>query len=796
MTMKYLTLAIALLATATVNGATNWTLQSKEYQVDTLYHATVGPGTTQTSLQLSGGSNLKVFYTVTDLTHPNVEMRVVMAGDKYSACNTVSSMAQGKTTPTEQYFAGVNADFFGNNAPIGSTVVNREIYNLTNNGWTLWAMVDGKTPVADEMTFAGTVTSPSGSHPLSGVNVDRYTNYLVIYTNRKSNNTGTNIYGYEVALKPADGKPGAMFGKSVYTVTTAPSSAGSMAIPAGQVVLSGNGTADTFVKSLKIGDEITVDISLVNGDKRYSDVSQMAGGKPMIVSNGQVLDTQGALDHLVSLNPRTAIGYDATGTKLVMLVVDGRSTASVGVVSRQLADMMIQLGCTEAMNFDGGGSSALYIKELGVRNVPSDGRERAVTNGVYAVSVAPVDNEVAALEFEQKTIALPRYCYYTPRLYAYNKYGVLIDSDFKEYTLSSPAELGSVTSDGKVLFTNGSGYHALTATANGVTATVPILVSPANPRMRLSNVIVDPYNPYTAEVVALVEGKDIPVDNSAISWSSDDDTVASVDESGTVSGISQGETVIRGKVDDIALELPVKVEVPQTRYLKIYPAGTAFTTAKSGTKDLTVTGDDNGGVAVDFTISNTRSPYLEIQAEAISFAIPDSLRLVINPGTANVTSVYVGYINESGRKTTKVYNVELENEKNTVMLIPVSDLADKKDRSLFPLTLTGLRFYFSNTNGSTHHLTIPVYDFVYDNISGEGGVEAPVADAAAETLRFSVNPATPGQHVGVNAEGAIKIYSLSGELIGESESREFSAPANRGIYLVKAGALTGKLIVR
>lgn len=794
--MKYITLAMALLASASVSAATTWNIQSKEYQVDTLYHATVGPGTTQTSLKLSGGSNLRVFYTVTDLTHPNVEMRVVMAGDKYSACATVSSMAQGKTTPTEQYFAGVNADFFGNNAPIGSTVVNEEIFNLSNNGWTSWAMVNGGTPVANEMTFAGTVTSSAASHPLSGVNTDRYTNYLVLYTNRKSASTGTNIYGYEVALKPVADKP-VMFGKSKYTVTTAPSSAGSMAIPAGQVVLSGNGTGDTFVKSLNIGDEITVDIELVNGTDKYNSVQQMAGGKPMIVSGGQVLDTQGALDHLVALNPRTAIGYNADGTKLVMLVVDGRSSASVGVVSRQLADMMIQLGCTEAMNFDGGGSSALYIKELGVRNTPSDGKERAVTNGVYAVSVAPVDNEVAALEFEQKHISLPRYCYYSPRVYAYNKYGVLIDADYKGYTLSCPEALGTVTADGTRLFTNGSGYHALTATANGAIATVPVEVSAADPHLRLGNVIVDPYNPYVTEVVALVDGEDIPVDNSAITWTSDDASVAVVDADGVISGVAAGETVVRGTVDNIALELPVKVEVPASRYIDVYSAGTEFKNAKSGVKDVVVASAENGVATMDFTISSTRSPYLEIQAEASSYAIPDSLRLVINPGTANITSVYVGYLNQSGRKATKTYNVEFPTEKPSVMLVPITDIVDKTDRANFPLTLTGLRFYFSNANASVHSMSIPSYSFVYDNVKTDNAVDRIEADGTSgDRLLFVANPVAPGEIVTVDSEAPVMVFSLSGELVHKASGNSFATPAAAGIYIVKSGAKTGKLIVR
>ena len=70
--MKYSFLALAMMAASAASANTTWTLQSKEYQVDTLYHATIGPGTTQTSLQLFGPSNLRVYYTVTDLTNPNV----------------------------------------------------------------------------------------------------------------------------------------------------------------------------------------------------------------------------------------------------------------------------------------------------------------------------------------------------------------------------------------------------------------------------------------------------------------------------------------------------------------------------------------------------------------------------------------------------------------------------------------------------------------------------------------------------------------------------------------------------
>ena len=61
------------------------------------------------------------------------------------------------------------------------------------------------------------------------------------------------------------------------------------------------------------------------------------------------------------------------------------------------------------MNFDGGGSSTLYVQNLGVRNVPSEGTERTVTNGVYLVSKTPTDKEIAEIAFVDYAKVLPKY---------------------------------------------------------------------------------------------------------------------------------------------------------------------------------------------------------------------------------------------------------------------------------------------------------------------------------------------------------------------------------------------------
>ncbi len=59
-------------------------------------------------------------------------------------------------------------------------------------------------------------------------------------------------------------------------------------------------------------------------------------------------------------NPRTAVGY-TRNQHAILLVVDGRQTASQGVTLPELAQIMLDLGCVEAMNLDGGGSTQMAV---------------------------------------------------------------------------------------------------------------------------------------------------------------------------------------------------------------------------------------------------------------------------------------------------------------------------------------------------------------------------------------------------------------------------------------------------
>jgi len=103
--------------------------------------------------------------------------------------------------------------------------------------------------------------------------------------------------------------------------------------------------------------------SLVNAvDARWA-VSGFGG----LLKKGAILPKEGG-----PLHPRSAIGLDAKGQKVTLVVVDGRQPGfSEGMTTRELAVLMKELGCTDALNLDGGGSSIL-LYEGKILNKPSD----------------------------------------------------------------------------------------------------------------------------------------------------------------------------------------------------------------------------------------------------------------------------------------------------------------------------------------------------------------------------------------------------------------------------------------
>ena len=513
MNLKHNLLPALMLALASqAQARTTWTIDKTPFTVDTLYHATVGPGTTETELRVegrSGGTTLvnNLFYVTVDLRNPYVEMRAAKAGNAMRAVETVPEISDRFTKPGEEYFAGVNSDFFNTYYPynaLGATISNGSLANFTTppaqadiDSYYIYFDNCGEPSLSRHVTPSpeGSVTYPDRSGYIHSVNKARGENQLIIYTpqwqytsNGQQGHTGTNQYGAEVALRPVEGAT--MWGdiQSLEVISAPEKGIGNMKIPTDGYVLSGHGLAIDQIMNLKKGDIVKAYIG-ISADGRQAKIKELIAGFPFILIEVMVQPTPGYPGHLANLEPRTAVGYNHDKSRLTMLVVDGRKAGgSAGVTQNMLAQFMDKLGCAQAMNFDGGGSSTMYIRPLGVRNVPStssldpnrkEGEPRVVVNALFAVSKAPVDNSITSIEIREKRLDLSTGQSFTPTVYGYNQYGSLVDTDVQGFTCCIAPEIATVSGT-TVTGLTGNYRGDLTVTYGSVSYSIPVFLNDGN----------------------------------------------------------------------------------------------------------------------------------------------------------------------------------------------------------------------------------------------------------------------------------------------------------------------------
>lgn len=134
----------------------------------------------------------------------------------------------------------------------------------------------------------------------------------------------------------------------------------------------------------------------------WPEVQDALGAGPMLLRDGTVVD-HGARQRRIR-HPRSAIGVGKDGG-VVWLTADGRTSKAAGLAHEETAAILQALGCVDAVNLDGGGSTTLWVAGRGVVSYPCDNRkydhagERAVANAVLlrAPAVVVVDDAQATL---------------------------------------------------------------------------------------------------------------------------------------------------------------------------------------------------------------------------------------------------------------------------------------------------------------------------------------------------------------------------------------------------------------
>lgn len=347
----------------------------------------VGPGIKYHSVYKTsvGPYNIKILEI--DITHPKNKIETVLAKDVLgTGFEKTSSMAKRSSRSGHVVIGAVNADFFGISDPynpytflIGSMINNNEYTFGRISQRPSFAVDTSKRMIIDDIGFSAIVKTKQGYvRSISSLNDTVRSNSLVIFNKYFGTSTKTNNSVTEVRLKRLTPL---VIGDSIkFVVRTKNVGIGNMTYSADEYVLSGNGTAKAFLDStILVNDTITI---LFSTNPFRGNIFTMTGGGPTLVINGVIPDGLQTAVH-----PRTAVGFNQDSTKLFFVTVDGRQPGfSVGMSLPELANYMKSIGCYNAVNLDGGGSTTMVVRNR-VVNSPSDAAgERSVANALLAIS--------------------------------------------------------------------------------------------------------------------------------------------------------------------------------------------------------------------------------------------------------------------------------------------------------------------------------------------------------------------------------------------------------------------------
>lgn len=298
--------------------------------------------------------------------------------------------------------AGVNGDFFATQGGDGSRA--SSIGTIISNGKLL------ATPSYEEGTASFGIDAGDGSFimdyfkPNIVLTAPSGATAKVAYVNKYNSLKEISMYTEAFGEYAQDG---ALFQMAVAdgVVTEISRENKGLKIPEGGYVLSVLTDWDSFLlDNFQVGSAVGLQMGL-----DFYDLSQIKfaiGGGSILVNNGVVPDSF-SHDIQQSATARTAVGVNQDGTRVYLITVDNKTSASRGLRLKTLGEFLASKGVYKAINLDGGGSTTMVAKnfatgEVELKNTPSDGSMRYVANALGIVSTASPQDVVAHLTVESK----------------------------------------------------------------------------------------------------------------------------------------------------------------------------------------------------------------------------------------------------------------------------------------------------------------------------------------------------------------------------------------------------------
>lgn len=268
--------------------------------------------------------------------NPNIEIVPKLASQNIHAKTNINNFEQNA-------ILAINGTYFKQNTgtPLGALVIDEEI--ITGPIYERVGFGIGKNEFkTSRLSFNGVLKNKHREIQIDNINQPRMLYSQVLIYNSK--------WGERSPETKSNCKQIAIRDNKIIATSNYP-----LFIPEKGYVIS---APAELLESFELGDKVSLEYSLV---PEWNNINHIVSGGPYLLKEGEIfIDiAEQKLNSIAGRNPRTAIGYTKDNV-MIMVTVDGRKEGTSGVTLKELAQIMNDLGCYEAINLDGGSSTVMY----------------------------------------------------------------------------------------------------------------------------------------------------------------------------------------------------------------------------------------------------------------------------------------------------------------------------------------------------------------------------------------------------------------------------------------------------
>ncbi len=542
---------------------------------------------------------MDIYVLEIDAHDDNVGMKVLESASELGGKHTVSDFAN-----TYKVKAAVNADFFGSGSPMssmgqvarnGKMEAAQNYYNGSANKYAGFFVGTDGTPFIDYVkTSMGLYGAGDVGLEMGAKN--KYTDFSKpVYFDRNAIGSTAALDGHRSDLVKIVVNEG--------TIVDISGAGETVDVPAlesgGYVIVMNKSTAAAQLGKFYVGQRVGFsenETFVFRPEKEISSVQLGISGGGEILRNGETVEN-GLI--ISGRQPRTMIGVNKDKTKVYVVCIDGRGD-SIGATHYEAAGIMSDLGCYDAIHFDGGGSTTMAIEtETGgieVINDPSEGSQRRVANA-FGVSGVGESTGLSSLSLSLENEDAIMFKDFGSAVYAKGLDNNLNATPITQNVTYSADKKGSW--NGNIFTPEEEGVYIITAAAGSASGSIKVKVlgGAASLAVNIASGSVDIGE--SAQLSADIINRDgfaIPADSSKIEWSVNDENIAYI-KNGRLYGKAAGDVVVTAKSGAASASLNVTVG---TQYASVmsFESKRSLYASVSG-EGITGSTSQTNGIAID-----------------------------------------------------------------------------------------------------------------------------------------------------------------------------------------------------